>query len=149
MTNPGFQERADRIVQEFAVLDDWIERYRHLVAMGDDMPGIGEEERTDEDYIPGCLFDIWLRAEYDPEDGVLHFRADSDAKITRGLAGLIIRVLDGLPPEAVVEAEFDFLDRIGLRAHLSAQRTNGLAAMLEQIRGRAREHLEPSGSGID
>jgi cysteine desulfuration protein SufE len=141
LTDLAMSERVEAIVQEFLDLDDQVARYRHLVAMGEAMPRIPTRERREEDYIPGCVYDIWIQAEHDPARGVLHFRADSDAKITRGLAALILRVLDGQPPRAVAEADLAFLDRIGLRSHLSAQRSNGLAAMIEQIRGRAREHL--------
>jgi cysteine desulfuration protein SufE len=141
MGEPSLSLRAEAIVRDFLKLEDQVARYRHLVAMGEAMPRIAPEERRKEDYIPGCVYDIWIQAEYDPDRGVLHFRADSDAKITRGLAALILKVLDGQPPRVIAEADLAFLERIGLRSHLSVQRGNGLAAMVEQIRGRAREHL--------
>lgn len=141
MAPEPLETRVEEIVREFRGLDDHLSRYRHVVAMGEAMPRIPVEERREEDYIPGCVYDIWIRMEHDPTEGVLHFRADSNAKITRGLAALILRVLNGQPPEVIAHAEFGFLDRIGLRSHLSTQRSNGLSAMIEQIQGRAREHM--------
>lgn len=136
------RQRAARIVEEFGGLDDHIQRYRYLVDLGERMPRLPEEDRTEDNYIPGCQYDIWIRVDYDPDDGVLHFRSDSNAKITRGLAALIIRVLDGQPPAAILDAQLEFLDRIGLRAQLSAKRENGLQAMIHEMKRRAREYTD-------
>lgn len=135
---------AARIVEEFSKLDDWLERYRYLVALGEAMPRLPEEERTEDDGIPGCQYNVWIRVEHDRERDVLRLRADSDARITRGLAALILRVLDGQPPEAVAEADFGFLNAMGLDAHLSAQRSNGLAGMIHHIRVKAEGHRNGS-----
>ncbi|MFW6206062.1 MAG: SufE family protein [Gemmatimonadota bacterium] len=138
MSRTSIRERAEAVVAEFAALDDWVERYRHLVALGDAMARSGDGIRTAEHAIPGCEYDVWVRADYDACEGVLRLEADSDAKITRGIAALIVRVLDGQPPAVVASAELDFLDTIGLRAHLSARRATGLDAMVHWIRRRAR-----------
>jgi cysteine desulfuration protein SufE len=130
-------DRAQQIVDEFSLFDDWMARYEYLIELGDDIPLIDDEHKTDDHYVHGCQSDVWIRAEYDEEDEVLHFQADSNAKITKGLAALIIRVVDEQPPEAVAEADFDFLDDIGLHDHLSSQRNNGLEAMIDQMRKRA------------
>ena len=130
-------DRAQQIVDEFSLFDDWMARYEYLIELGDDIPLIDDEHKTDDHYVHGCQSDVWIRAEYDKEDEVLHFQADSNAKITKGLAALIIRVVDEQPPEAVAEADFDFLDDIGLHDHLSSQRNNGLEAMIDQMRKRA------------
>jgi cysteine desulfuration protein SufE len=131
-------DRAQQIVDEFSLFDDWMSRYEYLIELGDDIPPLDEEQKTEENYIHGCQSDVWIESELDDEDDVLHFRGDSNAKITKGLAALIIRVLDEQPPRAVADADFDFLDDIGLHDHLSSQRNNGLKAMIEAVRERAR-----------
>lgn len=131
-------DRAQQIVDEFALFDDWMNRYEYLIELGDDIPLLEDEYKTEEHYIHGCQSDVWIRTEFDDEDRVLHFKGDSNAKITKGLAALIIRVLDDQPPEAVENADFEFLDEIGLQEHLSSQRNNGLEAMIEQMKERAR-----------
>lgn len=142
MANDSVQERARRVIDEFSELDDSIARYRHLVALGEAMPRLDVSERTDENRLPGCQFGLWVRSDYDAGRDVLRFRADSDAKITRGLAALILQVLDGQPPRAIVAAELDFLDTIGLRTHLSSKRNNGLSAMIHEMKARARDHVD-------
>ena len=131
-------DRAQEIVDEFSLFSDWMGRYEYLIELGDDIPELGEEHKTDENYIHGCQSDVWIRSEYDSDADVLHFQGDSNAKITKGLAALVIRVLDEQPPDAVAHASFDFLDDIGLQEHLSSQRNNGLQAMIEEVRQRAR-----------
>lgn len=130
--------RAQQIVDEFSLFDDWMSRYEYLIELGDDIPLLAEEEKTEENYIHGCQSDVWIQTELDDEDRVVHFRGDSNAKITKGLAALVIRVLDEQPPEAVEHADFGFLDDIGLHDHLSSQRNNGLKAMIEEVQERAR-----------
>lgn len=131
-------DRAQQVVDEFSLFDDWMSRYEYLIELGDDIPLLPEEEKTEENYIHGCQSDVWILSEYDYDDRVLHFRGDSNAKITKGLAALVIRVLDEQPPEAVERADFGFLDDIGLHDHLSSQRNNGLKAMIEEVQERAR-----------
>ncbi|PSQ87161.1 MAG: Fe-S metabolism protein SufE [Bacteroidetes bacterium QS_3_64_15] len=131
-------DRARQIVDEFSLFDDWMSRYEYLIELGDDIPLLDEDEKTEDNYIHGCQSDVWIQSELDDQDPVLHFRGDSNAKITKGLAALIIRVLDEQPPDAVANADFDFLDDIGLHDHLSSQRNNGLKAMIETVQERAR-----------
>ena len=131
-------DRARQIVDEFSLFDDWMSRYEYLIELGDDIPPLDEDEKTEDNYIHGCQSDVWIQSELDDQDPVLHFRGDSNAKITKGLAALIIRVLDEQPPDAVANADFDFLDDIGLHDHLSSQRNNGLKAMIETVQERAR-----------
>lgn len=138
MPNDSLRERTRRVVAEFSALDDWVERYRHLVDLGDALPRLDEGERSDENHIPGCQSELWVHAEYDADRHVVHFRADSDARITRGMAALLIRVLDGQPPDVIAGAKLEFLDETGLSTHLSAQRRNGLAAMVHWMKERAR-----------
>lgn len=131
-------DRAQQIVDEFSLFDDWMGRYEYLIELGDDIPLLDDEHKNDDTYIHGCQSDVWIRAEFDDEDELLHFRGDSNAKITKGLAALVIRVIDEQPPEAVASASFDFLDDIGLQDNLSSQRNNGLQAMIEQTQERAK-----------
>lgn len=131
-------DRAQKIVDEFALFDDWMNRYQYLIELGDDIPLLQDDQKSDEDYVHGCQSDVWIRAEYDENEEVLRFQGDSNARITKGLAALIIRVVDEQPPEAVAEADFDFLDEIGLHEHLSSQRNNGLEAMIDQMKKRAQ-----------
>ena len=131
-------DRAQEIVDEFSLFNDWMGRYEYLIELGDDIPRLPDEHKTDENYVHGCQSDVWIRADFDDADRVLHFQGDSNAKITKGLAALIIRVVDQQPPEAVADADFEFLDEIGLQEHLSSQRNNGLQAMIEEMRERAR-----------
>lgn len=131
-------DRAQQVIDEFSLFDDWMSRYEYLIELGEDIPRLDEGQKTEDNYIHGCQSDVWIQSEFDDQDGVLHFRGDSNAKITKGLAALIIRVVDEQPPEAVASADFDFLDDIGLHEHLSSQRNNGLQAMIEEMRERAR-----------
>jgi cysteine desulfuration protein SufE len=131
-------ERARPLVAAFAALPDWIERYRYLVALADAAPRLPETYRTEQNRLPGCQSGLWVQAEYDAAAGVLRLRADSDARITRGLAALLVSVLDGLPPRAIADADLGFLDTIGLPANLSSQRREGLAAMITELKRRAR-----------
>jgi len=131
-------DRAQQIVDEFSLFDDWMNRYQYLIELGDDIPLLEEDQKSDDNYVHGCQSDVWIHSELNENDEVLHFRGDSNAKITKGLAALIIRVLDEQPPEAVADADFDFLDDIGLHDHLSSQRNNGLKAMIEAVQERAK-----------
>jgi cysteine desulfuration protein SufE len=139
MSKP-LEERAQRVVDEFSMFDDWMGRYEYLIELGDTIPPIDESEKNDDTYIHGCQSDIWIQTEYDDNQDVLRFSGDSNAKITKGLAALIIRVLDEQPPEVVANAGFDFLDTIGLREHLTSQRNNGLQSMVSEMKQRARQY---------
>ena len=131
-------DRAQQVIDEFSLFDDWMSRYEYLIELGDDIPLLDEEKKTKENYIHGCQSDVWIETEFNDKDRALHFRGDSNAKITKGLAALIIRVLDEQPPDAIANADFAFLDDIGLHDHLSSQRNNGLKAMIETVQERAQ-----------
>jgi len=137
-TSNTVTDRAQKIVDEFSLFSDWMNRYQYLIEMGDDIPLLPDDMKSDEYYVHGCQSDVWIRARYDEDEQVLRFQGDSNAKITKGLAALIIRVVDEQPPRAVAEASFDFLDDIGLHDHLSSQRNNGLEAMIDQMKKRAQ-----------
>ena len=123
---------SEEIVQEFAFFDDWMGRYEHLIEMGRVLGDFPDNLRKDEFRIRGCQAQVWLIPEL--QNGRVRFLADSDAMITKGLIGLLVRVLDGRLPGEIMHADLSFLDRIGMKEHLSPTRKNGLDAMIKQIR---------------
>ncbi len=125
-------ETIDQIINEFSQFDDWMDKYNYLIEMGRSVPLIDETQKNDSNLIVGCQSRVWLSSEY--RDGLIYFTADSDAVITKGIAFLLIRVFSGHTPTEIVEAETDFLDKIGLREHLSPTRSNGLLSMVKQIK---------------
>lgn len=125
------EERGRRVTAEFAALEDPIARYRRLLELGATAPPLPASERTEENRLPGCQYAVWLRSTYDPDADALHFVADSDSRIVRGLAALILGVVDGQSPRDILAADLGFLDATGLRAQLSVHRSNGIAALVE------------------
>lgn len=123
------------IIAEFSIFDDWMDRYNYLIELGSEVPVIDEKHRNERYLIEGCQSRVWLDAEY--RDGRLYFTADSDAIITKGIISLLIRVANGRTPQEVVDIEFYFIDKIGLRENLSPTRANGLVAMIRQMRNFA------------
>jgi cysteine desulfuration protein SufE len=142
LASDTIEVRARQIVEEFSLFDDWMGKYEHLIELGKTLPLIEPEYKTEVFRIHGCQSQVWIRPEF--RDGRVYFRGDSDALITKGLVALLIRVLSGQPPEAILNARLDFLDEIGLKAHLSPTRKNGLAAMIEQMRRYAQAYLQTS-----
>ncbi|GEP97175.1 SufE family protein [Chitinophaga cymbidii] len=126
------KEQQDRIIEDFEVFGDWMEKYEYIIQLGKDLPLIDPQYKTDENLIRGCQSKVWLHAEL--KDGKLHFTADSDAVITKGLVGLVIQVLSDQAPKDIAEADIYFIDAIGLTSHLSPTRSNGLLSMLKQIK---------------
>jgi cysteine desulfuration protein SufE len=134
-------DRANQVVEEFSLFDDWMGRYEHLIDQARYLEPLLDEFRRDEYRIRGCQAQVWLVAEY--RDGKVVFRADSDAMITRGLIALLVRVYGGLPPGEIADADLWWLDRIGMREHLSSTRKNGLDAMHR----RMKEYAAAFGAG--
>ena len=126
------EERQDEIIEEFTELEDWMDRYQLLIDMGSGMEPLAEEYKTEQNLIDGCQSRVWLHATKN-EDGTLHFEADSDALIVKGIISLLIGILDGQQPQDILDADLYFIDRIGLREHLSPTRSNGLVAMVKRI----------------
>ena len=125
-------EIQDEIIDEFSGLDDWMDRYQLLIDLGSEQPPLDEKYKTEQNLIDGCQSRVWLQADY--EDGVVNLSAESDALIVRGIVALLVRVLSGHTPQEILDAELYFIDEIGLREHLSPTRSNGLLAMVKQIR---------------
>jgi len=126
------QETQEDIVEEFALFDEWMDKYEHIIELGKDLPLIDEKYKVEENLIKGCQSRVWLHAEL--VDGKIIFTADSDAIITKGIVGLVISVFSNHTPKEIIDADLFFIDQIGLQEHLSPTRSNGLLAMLKQIR---------------
>ena len=122
----------DEIIEEFAGLDDWMDKYQLLIDMGNEQQPLPEQYKTEQNLIDGCQSRVWLQA--DCEDGVIKFRAESDALIVKGIVALLIRVLSGHTPQEILDADLYFIEKIGLKEHLSPTRSNGLLAMVKQMR---------------
>ena len=125
--------RQEEVIEEFSLFDDWMDKYEHLIELGKDVPAIDPARKTDEHLILGCQSKVWLAAD-ETSSGTVEFTADSDAIITKGLVGLMVRIFSGAEARAIAEAELHFLDAIGLHQHLSPTRSNGLASMVQQMR---------------
>lgn len=125
-------EIQNQIVEEFSMYDDWMDKYAYLIEIGNGIESMNEAHKTEDNLIKGCQSRVWFYAEL--KDGKLSFQADSDAIITKGIAGLLIRVFSGQTPHDIVNANLDFIDTIGLTQHLSPTRSNGLLSMIKQIK---------------
>ena len=125
-------EIQDEIIDEFSGFDDWMDKYQLLIDLGNDQAPLDERYKTEQNLIDGCQSRVWLQADY--EDGVIHFTAESDALIVKGIVALLIRVLSDHTPQEILDADLYFIDRIGLKEHLSPTRSNGLLAMVRQMR---------------
>ena len=125
-------EVQDNIIEEFSLFDDWMDKYNVLIDMGKSLPVIDPKFKVKDYLIEGCQSKVWLHPEYD--GNVISFKADSDAIITRGIVALLIKVLSGRTPEEIIIADLYFIDRIVLRQHLSPTRSNGLLAMVRQMK---------------
>ena len=122
----------DEIIDEFAFFEDWMEKYEYIIDLGKNLPLIDESKKDEDHLIKGCQSQVWLDAEED--QGNIQFTADSDAVITRGIIALLIRVLSGQKAEDIAESDLYFIDKIGLKEHLSPTRSNGLVSMVKQMK---------------
>ena len=125
-------EVQESIIDEFSVSDDWMDKYNLLIDMGKDLPAIDPKFKVKDFLIEGCQSKVWLHPEYNGE--AIKFTADSDAIITKGIVGLLIKVFSGRTPDEIIAADLYFIDRIGLRQNLSPTRSNGLLAMVRQMK---------------
>ena len=125
-------EIQDEIIEEFNDFDDWMDRYQMLIDLGIDLAPLDDKYKTDDNLIDGCQSRVWVQC--DLVDGRMQLRAESDALIVKGIVALLLRVLSGKTPQEIIDADLYFIDRIGLREHLSPTRANGLLAMIKQIR---------------
>lgn len=126
-------EIQDEIIEEFSMFDEWLDKYEYLIDLGKNLPKIEEKHKTPQNLIEGCQSRVWLYAETNDE-GNVEFTADSDAVITKGIIALLIRVLSNQTPQAIADADLYFINRIGLQQNLSPTRSNGLLAMVKQMK---------------
>ncbi len=126
------QEIQDEIIAEFSDFDDWLDRYQLLIDLGSEQEPLPVEYKTDNNLIEGCQSRVWLQADY--ADGKVHFRAESDAMIVKGIVSLLIKVYSGRTPDEILNTEPYFVEAIGLKEHLSPTRSNGLLAMIRQMK---------------
>ena len=134
-------EIQDEIIEEFSGFDDWMDKYQYLIDLGSDQEPLEDKYKTEQNLIDGCQSRVWLVADLKEvnseevkSEKLIHFRAESDAMIVKGIVTLLIRVLSDHTPQEILDADLYFIDRIGLREHLSPTRSNGVAAMLKQMK---------------
>ena len=126
------EEVQNEIIEEFSMFEDWEERYQYMIDLGKDLPIIDEKYKTEDNIIKGCQSRVWVHANM--EDDKINFTADSDAIITKGIIAILIRVFSNQHPKAILDANTDFIDKIGLKEHLSPTRANGLVSMIKQLK---------------
>ncbi len=126
------QETENEIVEEFSLFDSWDDKYEYIIDLGKKLPPLDEVHKRDENKVRGCQSTVWLVADF--SDGLVHFHAESDAVIVKGLISMLIRVLSGHTPDEILEAKMDFINRIGMTSHLAQTRSNGLLAMVKQMK---------------
>ena len=122
----------DEVIEEFLDVEDWMDKYQMLIDLGNEQEPLDEKYKTESNLIDGCQSRVWLQA--DLVDGVIHFQAESDALIVKGIVALLIRVLSDHTPDEILGADLYFIEKIGLKEHLSPTRSNGLLAMIKQVR---------------
>lgn len=135
----NIEEKQLEIIDEFGIYDDWMEKYEYIIELGKVLPLIKETLKTDDKLIEGCQSRVWLQADY--ENGKMYFSADSDAIITKGIIGLLIRVMNEESPEVIATSDLHFIKDIGLQEHLSPTRANGLAGMVKRMKLEALKHV--------
>ena len=128
----NLQEKQAKIIDEFSPFDDWMDRYQYLVELGNGLESLPESDKTDQNLIQGCQSRVWLTAEY--KDGRIIYHGESDAIIVKGIVSLLVNVLSGNTPEEIINSDLHFIDHIGLKEHLSPTRSNGLLAMIKQMK---------------
>ena len=133
MVTMSINEIQDEIIEEFSGFDDWMDKYQLLIDLGNEQEPLEEKYKTEQNLIDGCQSRVWLVAEPTP-GGLIHFRAESDALIVKGIVALLIRVLSDHTPQEILDADLYFIEEIGLKEHLSPTRSNGLVAMVKQMR---------------
>lgn len=125
-------EIQDEVIEEFIELDDWMDRYQLLIDLGEEQEPLDEAFKTNDNLIDGCQSRVWLVCEN--QNGILHFKAESDALIVKGIVNLLLRIVNNQPAKDILEADFYFIEQIGLTEHLSPTRSNGLLAMIRKIK---------------
>ncbi|MEY4485967.1 MAG: hypothetical protein RL440_498 [Bacteroidota bacterium] len=135
----SIQAKQQEIIDEFAIYDDWMDKYEYIIELGKSVPTLAPELKTSERLIEGCQSNVWLATEI--KDGKMQFSADSDAIITKGIIGLLIQVYNNESPAAILQTELFFINEIGLAEHLSPTRANGLLSMVKRMKTEALQCL--------
>ena len=125
-------ELQDTVIEEFSAFDDWMDKYALLIDLGNSLPPLEEKYKTESNLIEGCQSRVWLQADY--EDGKILFKGESDAVIVKGIVSLLINIISGHTPQEILDTDLYFIEKIGLKEHLSPTRSNGLVAMVKQMR---------------
>lgn len=128
----SIETAQQEIVEEFSFFEDWMEKYEHIIELGKELESLEEEHKTDDNIVKGCQSRVWLYAYM--VDRKVYFKADSDAIITKGLVALMVRALSGYTPKEIIESDLAFIEKIGLKVHLSPNRSNGLVSMIKKIK---------------
>lgn len=132
-------EIQEKIIEEMSLLNDWMDKYKYLIELGKSLRSMDEKFKTDENALPGCQSNVWIKAEIN--DNKIIFSADSDSLITKGLLALLLLVLNNRPPKEVVQAELYFIEEVGLSTNLSPSRANGLALVVKQLKSEAAQFI--------
>lgn len=138
--NKSIEELQNELIEQFEPFDDWMDRYQLIIEMGDELPQITEQEKKDENLIEGCQSRVWIVCEAH-DDGTLHFRADSDALIVKGIAAMLLKIYDGQTPSAILNSPLFFIEKLNLTGHLSPTRSNGLSSMIQRIKTYAKDRV--------
>lgn len=128
----SLQEITEELVDDFALFDDWADKYEYIISLGKDLPPMPENEKIPENIVKGCQSQVWLTAR--KAEGKVFFNADSDAIITKGIIALLVKVFNGQPPKDILNNDLAFIDEIGLKEHLSPNRSNGLVSMVKKMK---------------
>ena len=128
----ALNETQDEIIEEFSIFEDWMDKYAYLIELGNSLQPLEEKHKTPSNLIEGCQSRVWIQANY--ENGILHFDAESDAVIVKGIVALLLRVLSDRTPDDIINSNLYFVDQIGLKEHLSPTRSNGLVSMVKQMK---------------
>ena len=139
MNTDTIQNIENEIVEEFSIFDEWMDKYEYIIEMGKTLPRLDDKYKIEEKKVAGCQSQVWLNSKY--KNGKVIFEADSDAIITKGLIGLLIKVLSNQTPEDIINAKLEFIDKIGMKDHLSMNRANGLTAMIRRMKSDANEFI--------
>lgn len=134
----SIEEIENEIVEEFSLFDEWDEKYEYIIDLGKKLPPLEDQYKKDENRVRGCQSTVWLVADY--KDGKIFYKAESDAVIVKGLISMLIRVLSGHQPDEIIEAKLGFINEIGMMTHLAQTRSNGLLAMVKQMKNYALAH---------
>jgi len=137
--NKSIEDIEDEIVEEFSLFDEWMDKYEYIIELGKNLSSMDDNLKTDDRKVSGCQSQVWLNTKF--ENGRVFYEADSDAIITKGLVGLLVRVLTNQKPEDVINAKLGFIDKIGMKEHLSPNRANGLVSMIKHMKDDASSFI--------